>query len=54
MIRSVIDQLTPVEQDVRDREGKLYSLRVRPYRTRDNVIDGVVIALVDLNEPKTK
>ena len=54
MIRSVIDQLTPVEQNVRDREGKLYSLRVRPYRTRDNVIDGVVIALVDLGGPKTE
>ena len=52
MIRSVIDQLMPVEKTVRDREGKSYSLRVRPYRTRDNVIDGVVIALVDLNEPK--
>ena len=25
-----------------------YSLRVRPYRTADNKIDGVVIALVDL------
>lgn len=52
MIRSVIDQLTPMERNVRDRDGKLYSMRVRPYRTRDNVIDGVVIALVDLNEPE--
>jgi two-component system, chemotaxis family, CheB/CheR fusion protein len=54
MIRSVLDQLTPVERNVRDREGKSYSLRVRPYRTRDNVIDGVVIALVDLNGPEAK
>jgi two-component system CheB/CheR fusion protein len=42
----------PVEEIVRDREGKSYSLRLRPYRTRDNVIDGVVVALVDMNGPK--
>jgi two-component system CheB/CheR fusion protein len=52
MIRSVIDQLTPIERTVHGGDEKSYSLRVRPYRTRDNVIDGVVIALVDLNEPK--
>jgi chemotaxis response regulator CheB len=36
------------ERKVRDREGREYSLRVRPYRTTDNKIDGAVITLVDL------
>lgn len=31
-------------------EGRDYSLRVRPYRTADNKIDGAVIMLVDLEE----
>jgi two-component system CheB/CheR fusion protein len=51
MIRSVIDNLTPVEQKVFDTHGSEYSLRVRPYRTRENVINGVVITLVDINQP---
>jgi hypothetical protein len=36
------------ERKVRDVEGRDYSLRVRPYRTTDNKIDGAVITLVDL------
>jgi len=31
-----------------DLEGREYSLRVRPYRTTDNKIDGAVLTLVDL------
>jgi two-component system, chemotaxis family, CheB/CheR fusion protein len=37
---------------VRDLEGHEYSLRVRPYRTIDNRIDGAVITLVDLEGMK--
>jgi two-component system CheB/CheR fusion protein len=51
MIRSVLDDLTPLEQRVRDSENRQYSLRVRPYRTRENVVEGVVILLVDLDYP---
>ena len=40
------------EWKVRDMEGRDYSLRVRPYRTADNKIDGVVIMLVDLGGKK--
>jgi two-component system CheB/CheR fusion protein len=34
---------------VHDKQGGVYSLRVRPYRTADNKIDGAVLTLVDLN-----
>jgi two-component system CheB/CheR fusion protein len=37
---------------VRGAEGREYSLRVRPYRTTDNKIDGAVITLVDLEGKK--
>jgi two-component system CheB/CheR fusion protein len=40
------------EWKVKDMEGLDYSLRVRPYRTADNKIDGVVITLVDLEGRK--
>ena len=37
------------ERDVQDREGRWYSMRIRPYRTTDNKIDGAVILLVDID-----
>ena len=37
---------------VKDMEGRDYSLRVQPYRTADNKIDGAVITLVDLEGRK--
>jgi two-component system, chemotaxis family, CheB/CheR fusion protein len=35
-----------------DKEGREYSLRVRPYRTTDNKIDGAVLTLVDIDGTK--
>lgn len=52
MIREVIDDLMPHEIEVRDRTGTFFSLRIRPYRTKDNKIDGAVITLVDLGTSK--
>ncbi|WP_271251611.1 CheR family methyltransferase [Pseudanabaena sp. Chao 1811] len=49
LVTSVIDTLVPYEQDVQDRTGHWHSLRIRPYRTTDYRIDGVVISLIDIN-----
>jgi len=54
LILGVIENLQPVGQDVRDEQGKWYSLQVRPYRTIDNRIDGVVLALQDIDILKRK
>jgi two-component system CheB/CheR fusion protein len=51
-ITTVITNLTPIERDVQDRDGRWYSLRIRPYRTRENKIEGVVILLVDIDHLK--
>jgi two-component system CheB/CheR fusion protein len=53
LVLNVVETLEIVEQEVQDREGHWYSLRVRPYRTADNKIDGVVMALVDIDELKS-
>src|SRR5213594_740507 len=50
--RQVIDTATVVERELRDRDGRWYSLRVRPYTTTDNQIDGAVITLADINALK--
>jgi two-component system, chemotaxis family, CheB/CheR fusion protein len=50
MIRQVLDTLSARETKVQDHEHRWYSLRIRPYRTRENKIDGAVITLVDIDE----
>jgi two-component system, chemotaxis family, CheB/CheR fusion protein len=52
IIDEVIEHLIPVEREVQDHTGKWYSLRVRPYRTHESRIDGVVLMLLDINEMK--
>jgi two-component system CheB/CheR fusion protein len=52
LVSEVIDSLKTQEHDVQDREGRWYSLRIRPYRTTENKIDGAVILLVDVDEIK--
>ncbi len=48
MIVRVIDSLVPYEGEVQDRSGHWYSLRIRPYITLENKIDGASIVLVDI------
>src|SRR5262249_53425569 len=48
LVREVIESLATKEREVQDREGRVYSMWIRPYRTADNKIDGAVFALFDL------
>ncbi len=49
-IRQVIEDVTPFERDVRDEQGRWYSLRVRPYLDTEKRIDGAVLSLFDIDE----
>lgn len=51
--QAVLDTLIPKEVEVQTLEGKWYTLRILPYRTMDNVIEGAVINFVDISEMKT-
>jgi two-component system, chemotaxis family, CheB/CheR fusion protein len=48
ILRQVIETLAARERNIRDKQGRAYSLRIRPYRTTDNKIDGAVLTLVDI------
>jgi len=50
LVADVIETLNVREMEVQDREGHWYSLRIRPYRTSDNRIEGAVIVVVDIGE----
>jgi len=49
-VRQVIENLTPIEREAQDRDGHWFLLRIRPYRTRENKIDGAVLMLLDHDE----
>lgn len=51
-LTQVIQTVTFKEQEVQDRQGHWYALRIRPYLTSDNKIDGAVMLLVDVDELK--
>ena len=53
LITETIDTVSPVERTVQDASGETYLLRIRPYKTPDNRIDGAVIALFDLDPAKS-
>ena len=48
----VIEDVAEQEQEVIDRDGRWHSLRVRPYMTHDNRVDGAVIVLVNIDAIK--
>lgn len=48
----VIDTLNSTEQEVQDRTGHWYSMQIRPYRTTDNKIEGVIITFADIDAIK--
>ena len=52
LIVECMDAVAPLERDVQDRQGKWYSLRIRPYKSLDNKIDGAVLALFDIDSLK--
>ena len=51
-VQQVLDTLVPKEIEVQTRLDKWFILRIRPYRTLDNVIDGAVITFFDITEMK--
>ncbi|MDQ2100065.1 MAG: CheR family methyltransferase [Tychonema bourrellyi B0820] len=52
MILEVIDTLHTKEQEVKTLDGYWYILRIRPYRTTENRIDGVVMVWIDIDALK--
>jgi two-component system, chemotaxis family, CheB/CheR fusion protein len=50
--QAVLESRVPSECEVRTTDGAWYLARVQPYRTLDNVIQGVVLTFVPLTEMK--
>lgn len=48
--QAVLDSLVPVELEMRADSGAWYLVRIQPYRTLDNVIEGVVLTFTDISK----
>jgi two-component system CheB/CheR fusion protein len=47
-VRQVMETLQAHSQEVQDRDGRWYALHIRPYRTTGTHVEGVVIAMADI------
>jgi PAS domain-containing protein len=48
----VLKNLAAIEREVETIDGRWYFIRITPYRTTGNVIDGVVMTFVDIQKQK--
>ncbi len=51
-VARVLRTLIPVEKEVTTTDGRWFHTRVMPYRTLDDVIDGVVVTFMDITAAK--
>ena len=49
-VETVLATLVPREIEVRTKAGRWYLMRIRPYRTLENVIEGAVLTFVDVTD----
>jgi len=52
LLTEAMDTVSVRESEVRDKEGRWYVLRLQPYRTVDNKIEGAVLVLLDVDALK--
>jgi two-component system CheB/CheR fusion protein len=52
-VKAVLDTLVPKEVEVQTKAGDWYLLRIRPYRTLENVIEGAVITFTEITEMRS-
>jgi two-component system CheB/CheR fusion protein len=48
--QAVLESLVPFEQEVHIQNGAWFLVRIQPYRTLDNVIEGVVLTFTDISK----
>jgi two-component system CheB/CheR fusion protein len=49
-LKAVLAHPAPIRREVRSRDARWYDIRMRPYRTGDDRIEGVVITFVDITD----
>ena len=52
MISEVISKLSGISQELKDANGHYYEMRIRPYVTQEERIDGAVLSFVNIDDRK--
>ncbi|NIP72969.1 MAG: PAS domain-containing protein [Gammaproteobacteria bacterium] len=52
LVAEAVDKVRSVEREIHDEGGHWYAMRIHPYRTVDNRIDGAVVTLSDIDTMK--
>ena len=52
-MQQVLKNLVGVEKELAVRDGRWYMVRILPYRTLENSIDGIVMTFTDITASKT-
>lgn len=50
--REVLRTLVPLKKDIPSSDGRWFSVRIIPYRTKESMIDGLVITFLDISETR--
>jgi two-component system CheB/CheR fusion protein len=50
--RQVLRSLTPMKKEVPASDGRWYAVRIIPYRTRESMIDGLVLTFLDVSDSR--
>ena len=51
-VETVLEKLNTMEQEIETVENKYYLMRISPYRTTEDRINGVVLSFIDITERK--
>lgn len=51
-VQAVIDNIMPQELEAQTRDGRYYLIRILPYRTLENAIEGAVLTFIDITEQR--
>ncbi|HKK66544.1 MAG TPA: CheR family methyltransferase, partial [Clostridia bacterium] len=51
-INKVLMSLVPIEKEIVSKTGKWFLMKILPYRTVNNVVEGIVITFLDIDEKK--
>ncbi len=52
-VRKVLINLVSVEKEISTKNGKWFLMKILPYRTVNNVVEGIVITFLDIDEKKS-
>ncbi len=52
LLKEVAERFVSKEMEIKDKKGRWYDIRLRPYLTADKKIDGVVLTVTDITQAK--